>query len=188
MLRTLRTRWNKGNDWFLHKLLELGQQKPSALKLLVTSRQSPHIEKAFKEPLILSINLDRRLIAQDIASYIHHWLSDRPANDISKDQRELIQTTVRSKANEFSIYARLMMDEIPASVSSTNIEALLGSLPIGMDDMYTTVLSEHSRRSGVTHELQASILQWITHATRPLCLLEVAVLMRSVSRAHDSLQ
>ncbi|KAL8656814.1 MAG: hypothetical protein Q9226_002552 [Calogaya cf. arnoldii] len=177
-----------GNDWFLHRLVELGRLKPSTMKLVMTSRQAPHIEKIFREPMVLSINLDRTLIDQDIATYIHHLLSARPAVDVSEDQKTLIQTTVQRKANGLFIYARLMMDEILPNIDSPTFQALLEGLPSGIDGMYTTLLSEHSRRSGINHELQAMILQWITHATRPLRLLEVAELIRSASGEHGSIQ
>ena len=177
-----------GNDWILHRLAELGRQTPSTLKMLLTSRQSPHIEKVYKEPLVLSINLDRRLIDHDIATYIHHLLSDNPAMHLSNDQSKLIESTVQSKANGLFIYAKLMMDEILANAKNANIEALLGSLPMGMDEMYTTLLSEHSRRSGVDAKIQKLILQWITHATRPLRLLEAAELVLLVSTEYGSIQ
>ncbi|KAL8849382.1 MAG: hypothetical protein Q9221_005620 [Calogaya cf. arnoldii] len=165
-----------GNDWFLHSLAELGRQKPSTLKLV------------FKEPLVLPINLDRTLIDQDIATYIYHLLSARPTIDVSEDQKELVQTTVQNKANGLFIYARLMMDEVLPKVNSTNIQAWLEDLPSGMDGMYTTLLSEHSKRSGINHKLQAMILRWVTHATRPLRLLEVAELIRSASGEQGSIQ
>ncbi|KAL8993810.1 MAG: hypothetical protein Q9169_006066 [Polycauliona sp. 2 TL-2023] len=177
-----------GNDWFLHKLAEMGRRKPSVLKLLLTSRQSPHIEKVYKEPLVSSINLDRRLIDGDIATYVDHLLLDHAATVSLPGQKQLVTSTVQSKANGLFIYARLMMDEIVANATSTNVETLLDGLPSGMDDMYTTLLSEHSRRSGVTSEIQTLILQWITHATRPLRLLEVAELVRSVSQEYGSIQ
>lgn len=47
--------------------------------------------------------------------------------------------------------------------------------------MYTTLLKEHSIRSGVPHDLQKLILQWVTHASRPLRLLEVAEIIRSTA-------
>ncbi|KAL8860194.1 MAG: hypothetical protein Q9178_003458 [Gyalolechia marmorata] len=177
-----------GNEWFLLTLAELGQQKPSTLKLLLTSRQSPHIERVYKEPLVISVNLDRRLIDHDIVTYIHHLLSNNPAVDVSTGHTKLIERTVQSKANGLFIYARLMMDEILANLKITNIEALLGGLPSGMDDMYTTLLNDHSKRSRITTKLQMLILQWITHATRPLRLLEVAELIRSVSPDYESIQ
>jgi len=173
-----------GNDWILPKLVDLGRQKPSTIKIITTSRQSPHIECVFKTPLIVPINLSRALIDSDIATYIDHQISKRPIEAMSAKDSQLIQSTVQSKAKGLFLYARLMIDEILPNAESTNIETLLDDLPTGVDDMYTTLLKEHSVRSGVPHELQVFILQWITHAFRPLRLLEVAELIRSVPLGH----
>ncbi|KAL8709883.1 MAG: hypothetical protein Q9220_005499 [cf. Caloplaca sp. 1 TL-2023] len=169
-----------GNDWFLPKLVDLGLQAPTTLKVLITSRQSPHIEKVFKSPLVSSINLDRSVIDQDIATYIDYLLSNCRVPDLPADQHQMIKTIVQQRANGLFIYAKLMMDEIMQSLASTNVKILLEDLPIGMDAMYTALLQEHSRRSGVSPVLQRLILEWITHASRPLRLLEVAELIRSL--------
>lgn len=46
--------------------------------------------------------------------------------------------------------------------------------------MYNELLQEHSRRSNVSFELQMLILQIVTHATRPLRLLEIAEMKTAV--------
>lgn len=169
-----------GNNWILPKLVELGRQKPSTVKIITTSRQSPHIESVLKIPLIVPIDLSRARVDDDIATYIDHQISKRLTLAISPRDSQLIKSLVQSKANGLFLYARLMMDEILPNAGSVDIETLLNGLPTGVDDMYTTLLKEHSLRSGVSHELQVLILQWITHASRPLRLLEVAELIRSV--------
>lgn len=169
-----------GHDWFLPKLIELGQRHPSTAKVMVTSRQSPHIERIFKEPLVIPISLSRHLIDCDIATYVSHQLSKQPASAFSSEQCQLIKSTVQGKADGLFLYARLMMDEVLQNVENKDLEPLLRDLPIGVDRMYTSLLTQHSLRSGVTHEVQVLILQWITHASRPLRLLELAELVRSV--------
>ncbi|KAL8947913.1 MAG: hypothetical protein Q9222_005850 [Ikaeria aurantiellina] len=169
-----------GNEWFLPKLVDLGLQAPTTLKVLITSRQSPHIEKVFKAPLVNSIQLDRSLIDQDIAIYIDYLLLNHRISDLSVEQKQTIKTTVQHRANGLFIYAKLMMDEVIQNIVSTNLNIILEDLPTGMDAMYTVLLQEHSRRSGVSRALQKLILEWITHANRPLRLLEVAEIIRSV--------
>lgn len=168
-----------GNEWILPKLVSLGRQRPATLKVIITSRQSPHIVNVLKEPLVTSISLERGLIDQDIATYINHSISTQPAMGVQVEQSQLVKDTIQRKANGLFIYAKLMMDEVLSNFQSRNIEIMLEELPIGMDQMYTTLLNEHSRRSGVSRDLQVLILHWITHATRPLRLLEVAELIRA---------
>lgn len=169
----------KGNDWFLVKLIELGQQKPSTLKVVTTSRQSPHIEAVFKRPFVVDINLSRRLIDQDIATYIDHLLRDPSKLAINSQDREVIKSTIQTKASGLFLYAKLMMDEVLRNLNHQPLDHLLSGLPTGVDGMYTTLLKEHSMRSGVPRDLQEFILQWVTHASRPLRLLEVAEIIRS---------
>lgn len=92
----------------------------------------------------------------------------------------MIETADRKKADGLFLYAKLMMGEVLWNFESKSIETLLDELPTGIGGMYTTLLAEHSIRSGVSQELQVLILQWITHSSRPLRLLEVAELLRSV--------
>jgi hypothetical protein len=47
--------------------------------------------------------------------------------------------------------------------------------------MYVDLLYEHSSRSGVSLQLQAWLLSWVTHAYRPLRVMELAALIDSRS-------
>ncbi len=169
----------KGNDWFLPKLVELGQQKPSTLKVVTTSLQSPHIEAVLKGPLVVDINLNRRLIDQDIATYVDHLLRDLSKTGITSEDREVIKSTIQTKASGLFLYAKLMMDEVLRNLNHQPLDHLLSGLPIGVNGMYTILLKEHSMRSGVPRDLQKFMLQWVIHASRPLRLLEVAEIIRS---------
>ena len=52
-----------------------------------------------------------------------------------------------------------------------------------MTDMYTRMVLDHSKRSGVPQELQITLLMWVTRAERPLRLLEVASVLESEHKA-----
>ncbi len=175
----------EGNDWFLPKLIELGQQKPSTLKVVTTSRQSSHIKAVLKEPFIVDLNLNRRLINQDIATYVDHLLRDLSKLGITSGDREVIKSTIQTKASGLFLYAKLMMDEVLHNLKHQPLDHLLSELPTGVDGMYTTLLKEHSMRSGVPRDLQILILQWVTHASRPLRLLEVAEIIRSTVESKN---
>lgn len=77
------------------------------------------------------------------------------------------------------------MDEVLHNLKHQPLDHLLSELPTGVDGMYTTLLKEHSMRSGVPCDLQILILQWVTHASRPLRLLEVAEIIRSTVESTD---
>ncbi len=102
----------KGNDWFLSKLVQLGQQKPSTLKVVTTSRQSPRIEAVLKEPFVIDININRRSIDRDIATYVNYLLKEPNKTDIAGEDMEVIKSTIQTKASRLFLYAKLMMDEV----------------------------------------------------------------------------
>lgn len=66
------------------------------------------------------------------------------------------------------------------------IQDALDKLPSGLGNMYSTMLLDHSVRSGVPKQLQLFILQWVTHASRPLCLHEIATIIDFVQKITNS--
>ena len=172
----------RGNDWFLHKLISLGRQKPSTLKVVTASRQSPFIEAVFKESAVVNLNLNRRLIEQDIATYVNHLLRDLERLGVTATDRDSIRVAIQAKATGIFLYAKLMMEEVLRGLNVKPLGNLLSTLPVGVNGMYTTLLKEHSIRSGVPHDVQKLILQWVTHSSRPLRLLEVAETIRSTDQ------
>ena len=55
----------------------------------------------------------------------------------------------------------------------------LQRLPSSLEGMYIDLLHEHSARSGARLHFQALLLSWITHASRPLRVTELAALINS---------
>jgi hypothetical protein len=51
--------------------------------------------------------------------------------------------------------------------------------------MYTSLLRDHAIRSGVPQDIQLLILQWVTHATRPLRLIELAEIISIMYQVVD---
>lgn len=61
-----------------------------------------------------------------------------------------------------------------------NVHEVLKALPTDLNVMYNGLLREHAKRSNVSDEIQLLVLQFVTHATRPLRLLEIAEVMNTV--------
>jgi len=55
-----------------------------------------------------------------------------------------------------------------------SIQDTIHKLIFDLNDMYIGILQERAWRSGIAEKTQVMILQWVTHATRPLRLLELA--------------
>lgn len=160
---------DSGNDAFLQALAELGSWNPSKVKVLITSRPVPAVEGPLRHAKCIQIRLQENIVDADISTFVRRGLEN---TNICHDDQQLIQEAIPGRANGLFLHAKLAMDAFLEP--GANIKAVLDSLPADMNQMYTDLLHEHSDRSGIPNAIQRLILQWVTHATRPLRLLEIA--------------
>lgn len=177
-----------GNDIFIEQLVRLGQVKPATVKVFMTSRPVPRIERILKTKSVLQITLGQRLVDRDVAVYIEHRLAKVEA---PKDVRKDIQQTLISKSQGLFLYTKLMMDDLLANSTvcisqPASLKDALEKLPNGLAAMYTRMLRDHSVLSGVPQSLQLTILQWVTHSARPLRLLEIAAMVDLLGKQPNS--
>ncbi|KAF5630659.1 serine threonine phosphatase 6 regulatory ankyrin repeat subunit C [Fusarium sp. NRRL 25303] len=174
-----------GNSEFINQLAELGDWKPSSLKVLLTSRPTSGVEAAMRGTKFLHIRMDEKAVDVDISSYVRYCLS---GTSISEHDQQLVKEAVPGRANGLFLYAKLAMRSFLEPVA--DIHEKIRKLPLDLDAMYIGILREHARRSGISENTQVLILQWVTHATRPLRLLELADMLKTIggSRFSDSLK
>lgn len=171
---------DQGNEEFLQSLAEFGNCMPSKVKLAVTSRPIPTIESIFRKVGVLSLRLDEKMVDTDISTYVERSLQTSQLSDT--DQR-LIREAIPGHANGIFLFAKLAMNAFlePGAKAAT----VLQKIPADLHGMYTNLLREHAARSGVPHDIQLLILQWVTHATRPLRLLELAEIVHTTYQQSD---
>ncbi|KAF2733336.1 ankyrin [Polyplosphaeria fusca] len=160
---------DSGNDEFLVSLAALGKWKPEKVKVIITSRPVPAVEAPLRPIKITQLRLEESHVDVDIVRFVQYSLK---SSGIEHADRVLIQEAIPGRANGLFLYAKLAMDAFLEP--GANVRHVLGLLPLDMNGMYTDLLTEHARRSGVRDDIQLLILQWVTHATRPLRLLEIA--------------
>jgi ankyrin repeat protein len=163
------------------RLVALGTTESAKVRVLMTSRPLPHIERALGHPGVMRLRLDPALLSPDVARYIDARMAtlDRPLSD---DKNELVKQTICERANGLFLQARLMADNLAEGLRDGRIteETLpdsLDRLPRTLRAVYEDMLKEHARRSGVTAEQQAKILMCVTHASQPLRLIELGSLL-----------
>lgn len=161
-----------GNEVFLRSLASLGGWKPEKIKVLITSRPVPSVEVPLRKVKSLSVRLQESIVDIDIAQFVQSSLN---SSSVSLQDRRLIEEAVPGRANGLFLYAKLAMDSFLES--NADVARVLRSLPTDLNEMYERLLREHSHRSGVPDDVQLLILQWVTHATRPLRLLELAEML-----------
>ncbi|KAJ4306633.1 hypothetical protein N0V88_001438 [Collariella sp. IMI 366227] len=172
---------NKGNDEFLKALARLGQWKPAEVKVLITSRPVSTVEEPLREFSPLRIRLEEQLVDVDIATYVQQGLK---SSTISSEEQVLIKEAVPGRANGLFLYAKLAMDAFLEP--NADVREVLKTLPMDLNAMYTDLLREHARRSGVPDCIQRLLLSWVTHASRPLRLIEMAEMLSvTYDATHD---
>ncbi|CAH0041719.1 unnamed protein product [Clonostachys rhizophaga] len=165
---------DKGNDSFLTSLASLGTWRPDKVKVLITSRPVPTVEGPLRKSPGIQIRLQEDLVDIDIRTYVQSTLSK---SAIPKSDWKTIIDAVPGKANGLFLYAKLAMDAFIEP--GADIDLVLSKLPVDLNVLYTGLLRDHSHRSGVADSTQRLILQAVTHARRPLRLLELAEMVKS---------
>ncbi|KAF5584432.1 ankyrin [Fusarium pseudocircinatum] len=158
---------------FLQLVNQLGNMQPDKIKLIITSRPIATIEKMVRNLKLLDIRLDKKAINPDISTYVEHRLA---ASKLSPETRVAVRDAVFKKADGLFLYAKLTMDKIVGLQNESEAEILesIERMPVNLSFMYRNILREHMDRTGLPEGLQMLVLQLVTHATRPLRLLEIS--------------
>lgn len=172
---------DQGYDTFITTLGRLGRWRPEKVKVLMTSRPVPKLEPPLRVVAPKRLRLQADEVDRDIATFVYHSLEK---SSIPKDDWHKVTSAVPGRANGIFLYAKLAMDAFLED--GAHLDTVLSQLPEDLNVLYTKLLEEHAKRSTVSSETQRLILQSVTHARRPLRLLELAemVLQSSKEAAH----
>src|SRR6266498_1352566 len=99
-------------DKFLDNLLDLGQKKPQSIKLIITSRPLPHLQKVLKGPSLVDLRLVGRMVERDVATYITHRMTCQQERNLTMDEQSAVKDALCRKGRGLFLYARLMLDEL----------------------------------------------------------------------------
>ncbi|KAF7550768.1 hypothetical protein G7046_g7911 [Stylonectria norvegica] len=167
---------DQGNADFISSIVDLAHWRPSHIKVLMTSRPVAAVETPMRQKKYIDIRLEERLVDIDIATYVRFCMEH---SLLSEDHQTLIKQAVPGRANGLFLYAKLAMDAFLEP--EADISSVLARLPLDLNELYSKLLEEHARRSGIPAETQLLILRWVTHAIRPLRLLELADLIKATA-------
>lgn len=156
---------------FLQMLDELGQWRPGEVKLIITSRPVAVVERVVRNLRLLDVRLDKELVEPDIKVYLQHRLAQ---SCVLPDSHSSVANYIIGKADGLFLYAKLAMDAISHLEDDLEVQQALHDLPTDLTDVYSNLLREHLQRTKISPELQMLILQCVTHAVRPLRLLEIS--------------
>ncbi|KAH8799780.1 ankyrin repeat-containing domain protein [Xylogone sp. PMI_703] len=167
---------------FLGKLNELGNFRPANVKVLMTSRPKQYLQRALRDPQVIHVSLEEKLVKRDISVFV----SQRSAEfDLDAPSQSFVEDTICERSQGLFLYARLMLDQVAQAIqeqeskNSSLVTEMVRKLPTGLEDMYNQVLSDHAKRFNIDDTLQLLILQLVTHSARPLRLIEIASAVES---------
>ncbi|KAJ4354592.1 uncharacterized protein N0V89_006329 [Didymosphaeria variabile] len=167
---------------FTEQLKTLGTTDPLFnVKLLLTSRPIPRIEESLRDHTIIGIKLDPTMLYSDITHYVEVRLDTlEPKLGVAKYQE--VKEAICERAKGLFLHARLMTDNLitglrEGTIVEETLPTSLERLPRNLKELYTEMLAEHSRRSGITQDQQFMILQCVVHSSRPLRLIELGSLI-----------
>ncbi|KAF5664455.1 hypothetical protein FHETE_7046 [Fusarium heterosporum] len=171
------------NTPFLKKLNSLASYRPQSLKFLMTSRPKQYLQSTLRDSSIVHISLQQRLVDADILSYLKHRFELALNSQRHRDLKQDIIEMVTRKSQGLFLYAKLTMDQVEDSLLSDGpieVATLESSLPLGLEQTYTSMLAKQRREQGITVDVQVIVLEAVTHSSRPLRLSEVSSLVRCV--------
>jgi ankyrin repeat protein len=117
------------------------------------------------------------LVGNDIAHFVSHRLKLAIPENKNAALVNSLLSTICTRSQGLFLYARLLLDQITPILQSekqVNIEALVKSLPVGLEDMYNSMLFQQSETLKIETAIQVFLLACATHSSRSLRLNELA--------------
>jgi ankyrin repeat protein len=168
-------------DGFLDRLNNLATFRPEAVKLLMTSRPKQYLQSCLRDASIVHISLEDDLVGKDIALFLSYRLKILLPQDDKREFRKSLVSAISERSDGLFLYARLLLDQIAPSLGSMqlDVEKLVRTLPVGLEEMYNSMLFQQATSLGIDTEIQVSLLQLATHSSRALRLNEMASVLAS---------
>jgi ankyrin repeat protein len=168
-------------DGFLDRLNNLATFRPDAVKLLMTSRPKQYLQSSLREASIVHISLEDDLVGKDIALFLSYRLQILLPQDDTHVLRNSLVSAISERSDGLFLYARLLLDQIIPTLGSTrlDIEEMVKTLPVGLEEMYNSMLFQQAASLGIDTQIQVFLLQLATHSSRTLRLNEMASVLAS---------
>ncbi|KJA12663.1 hypothetical protein HYPSUDRAFT_195909 [Hypholoma sublateritium FD-334 SS-4] len=160
------TERRKTLDW----LLKLVQKTSNTVHILVTSRPLLDIEKAFKKPDILSVNIEEKAVNSDIAKYLKVQMKSK-FEDFEESTIVKIESVLTEKAEGSFRWISLQLNALENCQSKAEILKQLERLPKDLNATYNKMLQAID--TNYIADTMA-FLQWLAFSLRPMTVAELA--------------
>ncbi|KAF4634858.1 hypothetical protein G7Y89_g3236 [Cudoniella acicularis] len=169
------------SDRILDRFNNLATFRPNSVKLLMTSRPKQYLQSSLRDASIVHISLEDDLVGKDISLFISYRLKSLLPNDDQQGFRKSLAAKISERSSGLFLYARLLLDQIVPSLESTQteLEKLVNDLPVGLEEMYNSMLIQQAESLKIDNKIQVFLLELATHASRALRLNELASALAS---------
>lgn len=143
------------------------------LRILITSRETPELEKHFSNLGAQRVQCER-ISTADTLPDIKLLVETKAKSVLSKDDKDraaLVEKILRKSEGSF-LWTVLVLNELSNSYDEEEINQTLEDLPRDMEPLYQRTLGSMTHATG-GRKLTKAILTWVTCATRPLTTKEL---------------
>ncbi|PGH23688.1 hypothetical protein AJ80_02294 [Polytolypa hystricis UAMH7299] len=158
---------------YFNKLVHhISTLKKSGIKLLVTSRDLPHI----KDHFLRDSNLEVRASKDDIHRYVNYRLEEDGKVRFDLIERRLkdqIATAIYKQVDGSFLLARLTMDHITSLTKIKKIRKSLSSLPTNEREAYQNTYDRILTQGLGLRDVALKALCWVSNVMRPLKMIEL---------------
>ncbi|KAK1241656.1 hypothetical protein MKX07_007479 [Trichoderma sp. CBMAI-0711] len=155
-------------------LFKLVEQLPDTIRVFVTSRDTPEIERGIGllGSRVVTHPLSIPDTAADIQAVIHAGLDIMSLHDVAQLEPKLVE-----KASGSFMWVRLVLQELETAFTDEDVEEVLNEVPNDLYKMYERILHtiESERRRA---KVAKSILFFVVLAVRPMTLDELCDAMQ----------
>jgi WD40 repeat protein len=137
------------------------------LRVFITSRKNPDIEKQFNrlghDVIAAEISIDDT--NRDIALFLHSRIESLPVDTPS--EREELANKILLKSGGCFLWVRLVVQVLEKTYGDKKIQTVLEAMPAEMGSFYERTLKVMSNTI-MEKNIAQSILRWVVCSTRPL--------------------
>ncbi|KAG8162114.1 hypothetical protein KVR01_007879 [Diaporthe batatas] len=150
-------------------IFKLASQLPDGLRIFVTSRSLPEIERGIISlgPRAYVHEMTARDTSEDLRLYVNTMLDEVAYQNAAK-----LMGRILSKANGSFLWTRLVVQDLEMAFTEEEVDNILNDIPDDLFSVYDRIvrnIQSDRRRT----RFAKSILTWVSLATRPLTVKEL---------------
>ena len=139
------------------------------IRIICASRESPILRTAFRG--CGSLKLTPKYMSSDIDKYLQTNI--RGLSHLENSTKAELFTTLSERAEGMFLWARLMIDNISSTTSTSELRQTLNELPLGLNQAYQQALERLDWGNPRLRTFATTLLSWTCCSARPMTVTEL---------------